>query len=50
MSTPSTPSLRTRLAHQKWPIGYVVVILFLFFLYFAILPSLVRPVSAPISV
>ena len=48
MSTPSTPSLRTRLAHHKWPIGYVVVILFLFFLYFAILPNLVRPVSAPI--
>ena len=32
----------------KWPIGYVVVIVFLFFLYFAILPNLVRPVSAPI--
>ena len=48
MSTPSTPSLRTRLAHHKWPIGYVVVILGLFFLYFAILPNLVKPVSAPI--
>jgi branched-chain amino acid transport system permease protein len=48
MSTPSTPSLRTRLTHHKWPIGYVVVIVGLFFLYFAILPNLVRPVSAPI--
>ena len=42
------PSFRTRLAHHKWPIGYVVVIVFLFFLYFAILPNLVRPVSAPV--
>ena len=48
MSTPSTPTLRTRLAHHKWPIGYVVVILGLFFLYFAILPNLVKPVSAPV--
>lgn len=32
----------------KWPVGYVVVILFLFFLYYSILPSLVRPVSAPV--
>ena len=48
MSTPSTPSLRTRLARQKWPIGYVVVIVGLFFLYFAILPNLVRPVAAPV--
>ena len=47
-TTQSTPPLRTRLAHHKWPIGYVVVIVFLFFLYFAILPSLVRPVSAPV--
>jgi branched-chain amino acid transport system permease protein len=48
MSTVSTPTFRTRLNHFKWPIGYVVVIVFLFFLYFAILPSLVRPVSAPV--
>ena len=47
-TTQSTPSFGTRLAHNKWPIGYVVVILFLFFLYFAILPNLVRPVSAPV--
>jgi branched-chain amino acid transport system permease protein len=33
----------------KWPIGYVVVILFLFFLYYAILPSLVKSVSGPIT-
>jgi branched-chain amino acid transport system permease protein len=46
-TTQTSPSFGTRLAHQKWPIGYVVVILFLFFLYFAILPSLVKPVSAP---
>jgi branched-chain amino acid transport system permease protein len=47
-TTQSTPSFGTRLAHNKWPIGYVVVILFLFFLYFAILPNLVRSVSAPV--
>jgi branched-chain amino acid transport system permease protein len=47
-TTQSTPSFGTRLAHNKWPIGYVVVILFLFLLYFAILPNLVRPVSAPV--
>ena len=41
-------SFRARFDHYKWPIGYVVVILFLFFLYYAILPSLVRPVSAPV--
>jgi branched-chain amino acid transport system permease protein len=41
-------SFRTTWQHFKWPIGYVVVILFLFFLYYAILPNLVRPVSAPI--
>ncbi len=44
----TSPSIRTRLAHYKWPIGYVVVILGLFFLYYAILPNLIRPVSAPI--
>jgi branched-chain amino acid transport system permease protein len=43
------PSVRTRLAHHKWPIGYVVVIVGLFFLYFAILPNLVRPVSGAVS-
>ena len=42
------PSVGARLKHAKWPIGYVVVILFLFFLYFAILPNLVRSVSAPV--
>src|SRR3954447_7730759 len=31
-----------------WPGGYVAVILFLFFLYYAILPSLVKPVQAPV--
>src|SRR4051794_3765311 len=31
-----------------WPVGYVAVILFLFFLYYAILPSLVKPVQAPV--
>jgi branched-chain amino acid transport system permease protein len=41
-------SSRARFDHYKWPVGYVVVILFLFFLYYAILPSLVRPVSAPV--
>ncbi len=46
-TTQTSPSFGTRLAHHKWPIGYVVVILLLFFLYFAILPSLVKPVSAP---
>src|SRR3954453_13931107 len=30
-----------------WPVGYVAGILFLFFLYYAILPSLVKPVQAP---
>src|SRR3954466_3817000 len=30
-----------------WPVGYVALILFLFFLYYAILPSLVKPVQAP---
>ena len=44
----SRPRFGDRLKHYKWPIGYVVVILFLFFLYFAILPNLVRPVSAPV--
>ena len=42
------PAMGARLHHYKWPIGYVVVILFLFFLYFAILPNLVRSVSAPV--
>jgi branched-chain amino acid transport system permease protein len=42
-------SFRTTLAHYKWPIGYVAVILFLFLLYYAILPNLVRGVSGPIS-
>jgi len=35
--------------HFKWPIGYVVVIFLLFFLYYAILPNLVKGVSGPIS-
>ena len=42
------PSVGARLNHYKWPIGYVVVIVGLFFLYFAILPNLVRSVSAPV--
>jgi branched-chain amino acid transport system permease protein len=42
-------SFRTTWQHFKWPIGYVVVIVFLFLLYYAILPSLVRSVSGPIS-
>jgi branched-chain amino acid transport system permease protein len=32
----------------KWPVGYVVVIVFLFLLYQTILPSLVTSVSAPV--
>ena len=44
----SGPRFGDRLNHYRWPIGYVVVILFLFFLYFAILPNLVRSVSAPV--
>ncbi len=42
------PRFGDRLSHYRWPIGYVVVILFLFLLYFAILPNLVRSVSAPV--
>jgi branched-chain amino acid transport system permease protein len=48
-ATPGGRSFRTRLQHYKWPIGYVAVIVFLFLLYYAILPSLVRGVSGPIS-
>ena len=48
-ATPAGPSFRTRLSHFKWPLGYVAVIIFLFFLYYAILPNLVRGVSGPIS-
>jgi branched-chain amino acid transport system permease protein len=46
--TQSGPSFRNRLAHYKWPIGYVAVILGLFLLYYAVLPNVVRSVSAPI--
>ena len=52
MSTTAThaqPSrLRATLYKHRWPIGYVTVILFLFVLYQFILPSLVKPVTAPI--
>ena len=48
-ATPAGPSFRNRLDHFKWPIGYVAVIFFLFILYYAILPNLVRGVSGPIS-
>ena len=48
-ATPAGPSFRTRLSHFKWPLGYAAVIIFLFFLYYAILPNLVRGVSGPIS-
>ena len=48
-ATPAGPSFRTRLSHFKWPIGYAAVIFFLFILYYAILPNLVRGVSGPIS-
>ncbi len=41
-------SFRSRLSHYRWPIGYAAVILFLFLLYYAILPNLVKSVSAPI--
>lgn len=44
----SGPSFATRFGHYKWPIGYVVVIFFLFFLYYAILPNLVKSVSSPV--
>jgi branched-chain amino acid transport system permease protein len=46
VSSPST--FRSWLSHYKWPIGYVLTILGLFFLYYAILPNVVRSVSAPI--
>jgi len=53
MSTTATqaqPSrLRATLYRQRWPIGYVTVILFLFVLYEFILPSLVKGVTAPIT-
>jgi branched-chain amino acid transport system permease protein len=50
MSTTTATSRSARTwQHFKWPIGYVVVIFFLFFLYYAILPSLVKSVSGPIS-
>ena len=48
-ATPAGPSFRTRLSHFKWPIGYAAVIIFLFILYYAVLPNLVRGVSGPIS-
>jgi branched-chain amino acid transport system permease protein len=48
VATPEVGRSRASLERFKWPIGYVVVILFLFFLYQAILPSLVRSVSAPV--
>jgi branched-chain amino acid transport system permease protein len=48
-ATPAGPSFRTRLSHFKWQLGYAAVIIFLFFLYYAILPNLVRGVSGPIS-
>jgi branched-chain amino acid transport system permease protein len=48
-ATPGGRSFRTTWQHFKWPIGYVVIIFFLFFLYYAILPNLVRGVSGPIS-
>jgi branched-chain amino acid transport system permease protein len=41
-------STRRSLARFRWPIGYVVVIVFLFLLYQTILPSLVKSVSAPV--
>ncbi|SEQ59560.1 branched-chain amino acid ABC transporter permease [Microlunatus flavus] len=47
-AAPSSSGGQRSLGRLAWPIGYVVVILFLFFLYFSILPSLVKPVSAPV--
>jgi branched-chain amino acid transport system permease protein len=41
-------SPRPSLARFRWPIGYVVVIVFLFLLYQTILPSLVKGVSGPV--
>ena len=41
--------MQRRLAHFKWPIGYVAVIVFLFLLYQTILPLLVPAVKDPIS-
>lgn len=40
---------RRSLAHLRWPIGYVVVIIFLFLLYRTILPNLSTSVSDGIS-
>ncbi len=51
MSTATTAggrSFRTTWQHYKWPIGYVAVILFLFFLYYSMLPNLVKAVSTPV--
>ncbi len=57
MSAPTTskpaPAAAAAPAHRRfdrlrWPIGYVVVIVFLFLLYQTILPSLVKSVSAPV--
>jgi len=48
-ATHAEPSrMRQTLYRHRWPIGYVAVILFLFVLYQFILPSLVKPVTAPI--
>lgn len=47
-ATPGNTRSRANFDRFKWPVGYVAVILFLFFLYYSILPSLVRPVSAPV--
>jgi branched-chain amino acid transport system permease protein len=46
---PAVTSGRARFNRYRWPIGYVVVILFLFLLYRLILPSLVTGVSGPVK-
>ena len=45
---PSTSGRKAWLSDNKWPLGYVVVILFLFLLYQAILPNLIDEVSGPV--
>jgi branched-chain amino acid transport system permease protein len=46
---PSTSGRKAWLSDNKWPLGYVVVILFLFLLYQAILPNLIDEVSGPVT-